>query len=96
MLMSFIKNSRQTGPVLGGAMTLLGMLGGLFTTGIPNLPAAVDTVSLVTPHGWALQGWKLALSGAAPGQALVPVLVLLAMGFVFFAVGLTLFRRRFA
>ena len=36
MLMSFIKNSRQTGPVLGGVMTLTGMLGGLFTTSIPT------------------------------------------------------------
>jgi ABC-2 type transport system permease protein len=96
LLMSFIKNSRQVGPVLGGVLTLAGMLGGLFTTGVPNLPAAADTVTLVTPHGWALQGWKLALSGSGPAQVIVPVLVLLGMGIVFLAVGIALFRKRFA
>lgn len=96
MLMSFIKNSRQTGPVLGGVMTLAGMLGGLFNTGLPNLPATADTVSLVTPHGWALQSWKLSLSGAGPVQALMPILVLVSLGFVFLAVGIALFRKRFS
>jgi ABC-2 type transport system permease protein len=96
LLMSFIKNSRQTGPVLGGIMTLTGMLGGLFTTGIPNLPASFDTVTLVTPQGWALQGWKLTLSGVGPGQALGPVLAMLGMGLVFLAVGVALFRKRFS
>ena len=96
MLMSFIKNSRQTGPVLGGAMTLTGMLGGLFTTGVPNLPPSMDTITLVMPQGWALQGWKLALSGAGPLQALIPVLVLVGLGFLFLAVGVVLFRKRFA
>jgi ABC-2 type transport system permease protein len=96
MLMSFIKNSRQTGPVLGGVMTLAGMLGGLFTTGIPNMPAGFDKVTLVVPQGWALHGWKLALSGAGPGQVFTPVLVLLAMGLVFLSIGVALFRKRFA
>ncbi len=96
LIMSLIKNSRQTGPVLGGVMTITGMLGGLFTTGIPNLSASVDKVTLITPQGWAMQGWKLALSGASPTQALVPVLVLLALGLAFFAAGVALFRKRYA
>jgi len=96
MLMSFIKSTRQTGPVMGGVMTLTGLLGGLFTTGIPNVPAAFDRFTLIVPQGWALQGWKLALSGAGPGQALVTVLVLCLMGAGFLMVGTALFRRRFA
>jgi hypothetical protein len=72
------------------------MMGGLFTTGIPNVPASMDKVTLITPHGWALQGWKLALSGAAPLQVILPVMVLLGMGILFFLVGIVLFRRRFA
>jgi ABC-2 type transport system permease protein len=96
MLMSLITSSRQTGPVLGGVMTLTGMLGGLFTTAIPNIPASFDRVALVTPQGWALQGWKLALSGAGVGQTLVPVVVMLVMGSAFLAVGVVLLRRRFA
>jgi ABC-2 type transport system permease protein len=96
LVMAFIKNSRQTGPVLGGVMTLTGMLGGLFTTGIPNVPKALDTFSLVTPQGWAMQAWKLALAGAGPAQVLVPVLVLIGMGVLFLAAAVVLFRRRFA
>lgn len=95
MLMAFIKNSRQTGPVLGGVMTLCGMVGGLFSVAIPNLPATVDKITLITPHGWAMQGWKQALAGSSPTQAILPVSVLFLMGFAFLAVGTSLFRRRF-
>jgi ABC-2 type transport system permease protein len=95
MLMSLIKNTRQTGPVLGGVMTLTGMLGGVFTAGIPNVPAVMDKVSLSMPQGWALQTWKLSMAGSGAGTILLPVLVLTALGAVFFAVGLTMFRRRF-
>lgn len=95
LLMSFIKSTRQTGPVMGGVLPVMGMLGGLFTTGIPTLPTAFDTITLVTPHGWALRAWKLALAGAGPGEVLVPALVLVGMGLVFFGAGAALFRKRF-
>lgn len=96
MLMSFIKSTRQTGPIMGGVMTISGMLGGLFTTAVQDLPEAFEKASLIVPHGWALQGWKLALSGAGPAQVLTPVLVMLGMSAVFLLVGVALFRRRFA
>ena len=95
LLMSFIKHTRQTGPIMGGVLPVMGMLGGLFTIGIPNLPAVFDTVTLAMPHGWALRAWKLALAGAGPGSLLTPTLVLLAMGIVFFTAGVFVFRRRF-
>jgi ABC-2 type transport system permease protein len=96
MLMSFIKNTRQTGPVLGGVLTLTGMVGGLFTNGIPNVPEVMDRVSLIMPQGWALQAWKLSLAGSSAAAILFPVLVLAAMGLLFFFVGLLMFRKRFA
>jgi len=95
-VMSFVKNMRQAGPVVGGVLTLSGMVGGLFTTGIQNLPAAYETIQLLTPHGWALRGWKLALAGGGVSDVLLPALVMLAMGAVYFAVGAFLFRKRFA
>jgi ABC-2 type transport system permease protein len=95
-IMSFLKTTRQAGPVMGTVLTLSGMLGGLFTTGIPNLPAAYDTITLLTPHGWALRGWKLVLAGGGVGDVLLPALVTLGMGIVFFASGALVFRRRFA
>jgi len=94
-LMSFIKNMRQTGIVLGGVLTVLGMLGGLFTTGFQNLPKAFAVATLFTPHGWALRAYKLAL-GILSGGILIPVLVMTAIGAVSMIVGVLLFRRRFA
>jgi ABC-2 type transport system permease protein len=95
MLMSFIKSTRQTGPVLGGVLTLTGMLGGLITNGIPNIPEIMDKIALTTPQGWAMHAWKLSLAGSSVGAIILPVLVLVALGAVFFMIGLTLFRRRF-
>ena len=95
-IMSFLKSTRQAGPVMGVVLTLTSMLGGLFTTGLQNLPAAYETINLLTPHGWVLRGWKLALAGGGVSDVLLPVLVSLGMGLVFFAVGALVFRRRFA
>jgi ABC-2 type transport system permease protein len=96
LLMSFIKTMQQSGPVLGGVLTICGMLGGTFTAGFTSLPGAFDAATLIVPQGWALRGWKLALAGASLGEVLLPVAALLGMGIVFFAVGTLLFRRRFA
>jgi len=96
LLMSFVENTRQTGPVIGGVITVTGMLGGLFTNGVPNVPQALDTVQLAMPQGWAMYGWELALRGAGPGQVLLPVAVMLGLGALFFGLGVYLFRRRFA
>jgi len=95
-MMSFLKSTRQAGPVMGAVLTLSGMVGGLFTTGFQNLPATYDTITLLTPHGWALRGWKLVLAGGGAGDVLLPALVTLGMGIVFFIIGAFVFRKRFA
>ena len=93
-LMSFVKTSRQAGPIMGAVLTVLGMAGGLFSAGMDVVPRAFETVALLTPHGWAMRGWKLSLAGAGPGEVLLPVAVLLVMGIAFFALGAMSFRRR--
>jgi ABC-2 type transport system permease protein len=95
MLMSFIKSTRQTGPILGGVLTLTGMVGGLFSNGIPNVPESMDKIALSMPQGWAMHTWKLTLSGNSAGALVLPVLVMLILGAIFFMIGLNLFRRRF-
>ena len=94
-LMSFVRTSRQSGPILGAVVALTGIIGGLFTTFTP-MSGLLDSASLAVPQGWALRAMKLALAGAGPMEVLGPVLVLLAIGVTLFAVGTLVFRRRFA
>ncbi len=96
LLMSFVKDSRHVGVILGVGLTLTSMVGGLFTNFIPDSPTALAIASLALPQGWAVRAWKLALSGAKAGEMLAPVAVLVAMGIAFYCVGLLLHRRRFA
>jgi ABC-2 type transport system permease protein len=96
LLMSFVQNTRQTGPVMSGVLTVTGMLGGLFTSGVPNVPELFDTARLAMPQGWAMHAWELTLQGASVGEVLGPVTVMFGMGALFFGIGVLLFRRRFA
>jgi ABC-2 type transport system permease protein len=96
LLIALMKSTRQAGPVLGGALTALGMLGGLFTASVPNMPAAFQVLAQFTPHGWVMQGWKLAMAGEPASAALVPFAVTALMGLAMFAAGARLFQRRFA
>ncbi|KPL23236.1 MAG: hypothetical protein AMJ93_05170 [Anaerolineae bacterium SM23_84] len=95
-LMSFAKTSRQAGLVMGAVLTVLGMAGGLFSSGMDVLPRTFEAVALFTPQGWAMRGWKLSLAGANPGDVLLPVGVVLVMGAISFAAGALTFRRRLA
>ncbi|HEX5807114.1 MAG TPA: ABC transporter permease, partial [Anaerolineales bacterium] len=97
LLISFVKSTRQGGPVLGGGLTALGMLGGLFTANMPNaMPAAMDMIANFTPQGWVLKTWRMVMDGQSTGELLLPFVVMTAMGLVMFAVGAMMFRRRFA
>ena len=95
-LLSFIKTTRQAGPVIGGVLTVTSMLGGLYSMTIPNAPAFMDTMSLFLPQGWVMRSWKLALNGAVLVDVLLPVLVAVAIGAVLFGIGTLNFRKRYA
>jgi ABC-type multidrug transport system permease subunit len=95
LIMSFIRSTRQAGPVIGVVITLTGMLAGLMPTGDPSQPPPWEKFTLALPQGWAQHGWRLVLAGGGPGEVLVPFLVLVAVGGVCFAAGAQLFRRRY-
>ena len=95
-LISFVKTTRQGGPVLGGGLTALGMLGGLFTANIPNMPASFNALANFTPQGWVIKIWKLVMDGLPVEEILAPFSILIVMGVLLFAVGALMFRRRFA
>ena len=97
LLIALVKNSRQGGPVLGGGLTTLGMLGGLFTANIPNaMPAAFNVIADFTPQGWVLKAWRMVMDGQSAGDVLVPFAVMTGMGIVMFIIGAVMFRKRFA
>lgn len=95
-LISLVKSERAAGAVLGGALTFAGMVGGLFTVAVPNMPAAFQTINLFLPHGWALRAFRTTLNGGGINELLLPLLVLLAFGGALFALGAAIFRKRFA
>lgn len=95
LLISLVKTTKQAGAVLGGGLTLLGMLGGLFTSNV-QMPEAFTMLANFTPQGWVLQTWRMVLSGQPVSDLLIPFAVMALLGVLMFAVGATLFRRRFA
>lgn len=95
-LLSFVKTTRQAGPIIGGVLTVTSMLGGLYSMTIPNSPAFLDTMSLFLPQGWVMRSWKLTLNGAMLADVLLPVLVAVVVGVVLFGLGTLNFRRRYA
>ncbi len=97
LLISFVKTTKQGGPVLGGGLTALGMLGGLFTANLPGgMPGAFNLLANFTPQGWVLKAWRIVLAGQPAGDVLMPFAVMLAIGLVMFAAGALMFRRRYA
>jgi len=95
LLISYTKTTKQAGPMLGGVLTTLGMLSGLFTTNM-NMPPAFTTISFLTPQGWVMKGWTLTLAGLPAADVLLPFTVMVLMGIVMFAFGAARFKRRFA
>lgn len=98
-IMSWLKDTKQTGIVIGGVMTVIGMAGisSVFTAGVPGASGGItQIIPLFTPQGWAMRAWELATDGGSAGDLLVPFAVCIGLGVVFFLIGVIRFRRRFA
>jgi ABC-type Na+ efflux pump permease subunit len=94
---SLLKNTRQTGIIYGGVMTVMGMLGmiSVFAVGSTNA-ATMDTVALFVPQGWGVHALRIVLQGGSVGDVLPYVAVMLGLASIFFVIGLLRFRKRFA
>lgn len=95
LLISLVKSTRQGGVVLGGGLTGLGMLGGLFTSHV-QMPEAFSMLANFTPQGWVLKGWQMVMNGQPASDLVIPFTVMVLMGVTMFAIGALMFRRRFA
>lgn len=96
-LMSLLKNARQAGNVMGGALTVTGMLGMMpvFLQSSPNSPAFINTISLTVPQGWANRILVQSMDGSALAQILPTFAVLIILSLVFFILGVLRFQRRY-
>ncbi len=98
-IMSWLKDTRQAGVVIGGVMTVLGMVGisSVFTANVPGAAGGfAETLPLFVPQGWAMHTWRLVMDGGNVGDVLLPFAVMIALTIGFFTVGVLRFRKRFA
>jgi ABC-2 type transport system permease protein len=97
-LVSLLKETRQASLIFGGLLTLTGMLGlfTVFTTGAPNAPAALDTVSLLVPQGWAMRTFRQAMEGVALPDIIFTFAIILLWSAIFFFIGQRRLQKRFS
>ncbi len=98
---SWLKGTKQAGAVYGGVLNIVGWVGisRMFLTLVPGTEGFApigNTVSLISPYGWALWGWQETLAGGGVGDVLLIVAVMLVMSAAFFSIGVLKFRKRFA
>ena len=94
---SMLRSTKQSGLVFGGLMTVMGMLGGLpiFVGMASSSSAALNTVALVVPQGWAVHGLLQAMNNASLNAILISFLVLVGWTVLFFVAGVLRFQKRF-
>jgi ABC-2 type transport system permease protein len=97
-LVSLMQNTRQGGIIFGGVLTVAGMMGliPMFTSGVPNQPATLETISLLVPQGWAMRGLMMLHEGSGLADILPIVAGLLAWALVLGFIGQFRLQRRFA
>lgn len=94
---SLMKDTKQSGVLFGGVLTVTGMLGMVDTfTGNPGDTSRFGNLPLLMPQGWASRSLLQTMQGATIGDIL-PCLALMLIGsVVFFAIGVWRFQRRYA
>jgi len=94
---SLMKDTRQSGVIFGGVLTITGMVGmiSIFAMNSPSAARLGGTVSLLVPQGWAVRGLLQAMNLRSIQEVLITVLVMLIWSAVFFMVGVWRFRMRY-
>lgn len=95
LLAGFAKTTTQVASLGTAMMLTFGILGGSF---IPadSFSGPLQSLRLLTPNGWAMEGFNLLNTGRTLTDITGPVTALVVMAAVLFAVSVYLFRRRWA
>jgi ABC-2 type transport system permease protein len=83
----------QVSMVGTAVMLTFGILGGTFVN-LDAMPTWFRYISKITPNAWGLQGFTTLALGGTLSDILTPILALLAMGLILFAIAVLLFNRR--
>jgi ABC-2 type transport system permease protein len=94
MLLTAVGKTPGQVSAIGSAMMLtFGILGGTFVN-MEAMPVWFRTISKLTPNGWGIDGFTTLALGGGLHDILTPILALLAMGLLLFAIAVFLFNRR--
>jgi ABC-2 type transport system permease protein len=94
MLLTAIAKTPGQVSAIGSAMMLtFGILGGTFIN-MDNMPEWFRYITKLTPNAWGVDGFTTLALGGGLRDILTPILALLAMGLLLFAIAVVLFSRR--
>ena len=94
MLLTAVAKTPGQVSAIGSAMMLtFGILGGTFIN-MDNMPVWFRYITRITPNAWGVDGFTTLALGGGLHDILTPILALLGMGLVLFAIAVFLFNRR--
>ncbi|MBI4790006.1 MAG: ABC transporter permease [Chloroflexi bacterium] len=95
---SLMKNTKQSGVLFGGVLTMTGMLGmiSIFALNSPGAAVLSETASLLVPQGWAVRGLMQVIQRARLEELWLTTLAMLGWSAAFFVVGVWRFNKRYA
>ena len=94
MLLTAIAKTPGQVSAIGSAMMLtFGILGGTFIN-MDNMPVWFRIITKITPNAWGVDGFTTLALGGGLHDILTPILALLGMGLLLFAIAVVLFSRR--
>ena len=93
VLTAIAKTPGQVSAIGSALMLTFGILGGGFVN-TDNMPAWFRLVTKITPNAWGLDGFTTLALGGGLHDILTPILALLGMGLLLFAIAVFLFNRR--
>lgn len=93
LITAFARNPNQVASVGTAIMLIFGILGGTFIN-LEQMPPMVQTISKITPNAWALDGFTTLALGSGLRELTEPIIALLIMGAVLFAVAVMIFGKK--
>ncbi len=93
LLTAIAKTPGQVSAIGSALMLSFGILGGTFVN-MDNMPVWFRYVTKITPNAWGVDGFTTLALGGGLHDILTPILALLVMGLLLFAIAVVLFSRR--